>query len=67
MYMQCIFEIKQTTTDPPHLTCVVCSVGAAVVGGLRDHVRKVDSLSEHVAGHRGLGRSNPQPLTKNKQ
>ncbi len=43
-------------------TCVVGGVGAAVVGWLGHHVREVDSLPEHVAGHRGFGGRNPQTL-----
>ena len=43
-------------------TCVVGGVGAAVVGGLGDHVGKVDALAEHVAGHRGLRGRYPQAL-----
>ena len=46
------------------LTCIVCPVGATVVGRFGDHVGKVDALAEHVAGHRRLRRRNPQALVR---
>ena len=41
---------------------VVGPAGVAVVGRLADHVGEVDALAEHVAGHGGLGRGDPQAL-----
>ncbi len=57
-FLQCVTELLNRIAP----TCVVGGIGAAVVGRLGHHVREVDSLAEHVAGHRGFGGRNPQTL-----
>mmetsp|Transcript_7261 Transcript_7261/g.13828 ORF Transcript_7261/g.13828 Transcript_7261/m.13828 type:complete len:249 (+) Transcript_7261:1389-2135(+) len=48
-----------------HEPRVVDAVCVAVVGTFGDHVSEVDSLPEHVPGHRRFGRCNSQALRNN--
>lgn len=49
-------HVTQSHLAEKHETNVVRLGGPAVVGAFRDHVRKVDPFTEHVASDRGLWR-----------